>query len=102
MIRKLIGSFIFILIGAGAMYWALGHYVVHTPDKTVVVPKAELGLADTYVDITDWTADDFKEHQALTQALVDNDHGDLVVEAAGQKILDAIKTKANEWFKSDK
>jgi hypothetical protein len=102
MIRKLIGSVIFVLIGAGAMYWALSHHIVRTADETVVVPKAALGLADTYVDVTDWTADNFKEHPDLTRALVDNEHGDLIVEAAGQKILDAIKTKADEWFKSDK
>lgn len=101
MIRKLIGSIVFVLIGAGAMYWALGHYIVRTADQTLIVPKAELGLADTYVDIADWSADDFKQHPALTQALVDNDHSDLVAQAAGQKILEAIKSKAGEWFKSD-
>ena len=101
MIRKLLGSIIFVIIGAGLMYWALGHYVVHTAKETIFVPKAALGLTDTYVDITEWKADDFKEHPELTQALVDNGHSDLVAQSAGQKLLDVIKSKANDWFKKD-
>ena len=93
---------VFLLVGAGIMYWLLGHHIVITDSDRVIVPKASMGLSDSYVDIVDWTAEDFKEHPELTKALVDNGHGDLIVETAGQKILDAVKSKADEWFKGDK
>lgn len=101
MIRKVLMPVIFIAVGAGLMYWLLGHHVVRTAEQTLFVPKAELGLVDTYVEIADWTAADFKDHPEVTEALIDHGHGDLVVEAAGQKILDAIKTKAGEILNGD-
>ncbi|MBI1368306.1 MAG: hypothetical protein GC162_06595 [Planctomycetes bacterium] len=99
MIRKLVSTVILLALGAAAMYWALGHYIVVTADKRLIVPKATMTLTDTYVDIKDWTPDDFKKHEALTQALIDNDHEDLVLKTAGQSILDAVKEKAGELLK---
>ena len=96
MIRKLIGTVVLILIGAALMYYALGRHFVETADETVIVPKARLQLADTWVDISDWEKEDFQEHPELTRALVENGHEDLVPRTAGERLRDWLKEKAGE------
>lgn len=91
MIRKLVGTVVVLLIGAGVMYWLLGHHIVETADKKLIVPKSEMTLTDTYVDIRKWGADDFKEHAELTKDLISSGHQDVVVQSAGDKVLGAIK-----------
>ena len=96
MIKKLIGAAVLILVGAGLMYYALSHHIVKTREGTLTVPKAGLALADTYVNITEWKADDFTQHPELTKALIDNGHGDLVVKAAAGGVVDWLKRTADE------
>ncbi|MBI1371457.1 MAG: hypothetical protein GC159_01665 [Phycisphaera sp.] len=96
MIRKLIGTAVVLLIGAGLMYYALGHHFVKASTGSVTVPKASLTLSDTWVDIREWTAADFKEHPEVTKALIDNGHGDLVVQSATDGVIDWIKDKTRK------
>lgn len=98
MIRKLLGTIIFIAIGAGGMYYALGRHFVNTDDGYLIVPKAEMGLADTHVDIRQWKAADFREHPQVTAALVEHGHQELVIDAAGRGILDSVKEKLGDIF----
>jgi len=96
MIKKLIGTVFVLLIGAGLMYWCLATHFVTAESGSVRVPKESLGFTDTWVDIREWTAKDFKDHPQVTEALIDNGHTDLVIKSTGDGVLDWIKDKARE------
>jgi len=61
--------------------WALAAlclHVIRTPNpndpkesRLVVIPKARLGIIDTYVDARNWTLADVAEHKALIWRVVD-------------------------------
>ena len=102
MIRKLVGVVVLVLIGAGLMYYALGHHFVKTKEGTITVPKASLGLADTYVNITEWKAADFADHPEVTKALIDNGHEDVVLTTAAGGVIEWLKNKAGEVLSKPK
>jgi hypothetical protein len=74
---------IFRLIGlaltvSGWAVAALCLHVIRTPNpsdpsqsKLVVIPKARLGLTDTYVDARHWTLADVPDHKALIWRVLD-------------------------------
>ena len=99
MIRKLIGTVIVLLIGAGLMYFCMANHFVKTDAGTVRVPKESLGLGDTWVDVREWTAADFKDNPKVTEALIDNGHSEIVVKSASEGVLDWVKEKAKEVMK---
>lgn len=94
MIGKLLSTLVVLAIGAAAMWYALAHHIVTTDDGRLFLPKAELGFTDTLIDITDWTASEFNEHREVTQALIDNGHGELVAKSAADSFID----KAKDFF----
>jgi len=101
MIKKIVGTVFLLLVGAGLMYYCLANHFVKTDTGTLRVPKAALTLSDTWVDIREWEAKDFNENREVTKALVDNGHGDLVVQSAAGGVLDWLKGKANEVLEKD-
>ena len=101
MIRKLLGTVVLILIGAGRMYYSLGDQMVKTEDVTSSVPNARGRIKDTCVNITEWEKSDFQDHPELTKALIDNGHEDLVPRTAQDKITDWLKKKAEELLEQE-
>ena len=101
MIRKLLGTMVLILVGAALMYYALGRHFVETKNETVIVPKKRLRLADTWVDISDWDQQDFRDHPKLKRALIDNGHEDLVDRPAGDRLRDWLKEKASDMLETE-
>src|SRR4051794_32586422 len=79
-----------LVIGWGLAASAL--HVVWTGSKPVIVPKARLGVTDTYVNVTNWTVDDVAAHKLVSQRLVETGHADVVAHAftaAGAEELNA-------------
>jgi hypothetical protein len=74
---------IFRLIGlaltiSGWTLAALSVYVIRTPNpnnpresKLIVIPKARLGIVDTYVDARNWKLSDAADHPALMWRVID-------------------------------
>jgi hypothetical protein len=74
---------IFRLIGlaltiSGWAVAALCLHVIRTPDpsdpsqsRLIVIPKARLGITDTYVDARKWTITDVPDHKALIWRVLD-------------------------------
>ncbi len=91
MFSRLIIAVLFFALGAGAVYYGLSHHVVVTENGTLSLSKKNMAIAETYVDIRDWSAEDFRAHPAVTQALVDNGHGDLVPLTATGPLRGAVK-----------
>lgn len=96
MIRKAMSALFLIAIGAALAYYALGHHVVRTDKGHVSVPKAQMGLTQTYVDIRGWERSEFEEHPELTAALLENGYEDLVPVASTERIKRWLKEKAQE------
>ena len=61
-----------LLVGWGLAASAL--HVVWTGNAPVVVPKDRLGVIDTYVDVSKWTADDVSNHPLVVKRLVETDN----------------------------
>jgi len=99
MIGKLLGTVFFLAIGAALMYGAMAYHVVDDGEERLYVPKQSLSLSDTFVDITDWTADDFKANPTVTAALIEAGHEDHVERSLKDRfiegVLDAVKDKMN-------
>ena len=92
MIGKLISTATVLVVGGVITYTGLAYHIVSTGDGRVWVPKAELGLSDTFVDISDWTASDFIDNTKITSALVENGHAGLVAKQG---------SGLSDWLKGD-
>ena len=91
MIGRLITTAVFFALGASAMYLGLAYHIVRVEDKTLFLAKKNLAVTETYVDIRPWTAEDFRAHPAVTQALRDHGHGELVPNQVTGPLRKAIK-----------
>ena len=94
MISRFLIAVVFFALGVGATYYGLSHHVVRTEEKVLAMPKLELAIAETYVDIREWTSEDFSAHPAVTEALIRHGHQALIpnraIETLGDKIKDVI------------
>ena len=62
---------VFVLLMVGG--WALAAsalHVVWTGSSVIVIPKNHIGVRDTYVNVSNWTADDVSNHPLVAQRLV--------------------------------
>lgn len=91
MIGKLFSALFLLVLGGGLTYYGLSHHIVRTEQQTIVVPKDQLELADTYADIRDWSARDFSKHPKLTAALSLGGHSELVAEGALESLGNAVE-----------
>lgn len=91
MIGKLFSALFLLVLGGGLTYYGLGHHIVRTEQRTVVVPKDQLELADTYADIRGWSARDFSRHPKLTEALMARGYGELMAEGRLESLGNVIE-----------
>lgn len=91
MIKKLVIAVFLLALGGVLTYYGLGHHFIKTKEKAVVVPKAQMALAETFVDIRDWEAADFTEHPRVAKALIDNGHAEVIPQQAAGKLGDQIR-----------
>lgn len=88
--------------------WALALLAVHVvvvPDATasadaklkwrlVVVPKNQLGVAETYVDTRGWTAEDVPAHETLVARLVEAGKADALSHVMGE----TLRQRLDGWM----
>jgi len=81
-----------ILSGWGLAGSAL--HVVWTGDSPIIIPKDRIGVRDTYVDVSKWTADDVANHPAVALRLVRTGKADALKSAfkatSQQDLIDQI------------
>ena len=95
--KGIISTIFCVLVGMVLMYLMLAHHTVTTENGRIYVPKKQLTLKDSFVNVTEWKTADLKEHPEVVEALVKNGHKEviahLVVEDAKsglQKLLDKV------------
>ncbi|MBM4144596.1 MAG: hypothetical protein FJ225_13560 [Lentisphaerae bacterium] len=87
---------LWILAGLGlaaCVYWGASHYVVRAGEGLIVLDKRFLTFREVYVDIRDWTADDFDAHPQIETVLEAGGFGD-IVRAARRTAAQASRDEA--------
>ncbi len=82
-------------VGAAVLYVALNYHLVRASDGLHLIAKVDAGMADTYVDITEFGPADWANHVDVAMALVQAGRRDLVESATSgalRKGLDRLLT----------
>lgn len=66
------------LTGAVLMYGSMHYHLVRGEEGFFLVPKISNNLQDVYVDIRDYTLDDWKEHKPLAAAIMKSNQSELL------------------------
>ena len=77
-------------LGAAAMFGVFRYHVVRADDGWHTVPTGTPVPGNPYADVRHWTADDWAAHPALTAAVVEAGHGDLVVETSAGNLVERL------------
>ena len=76
--KKTLTILILLAFAGFAAYWSAGHHLLRTEEGYAVLEKRLLSFKDTFVDIRGWTADNFKAHPELKQALKKQGYSDFL------------------------
>ena len=73
-----------------------------TRSKLVVVPKARLGISDTYVDARTWTDADVPQHASLIGRMLDAGMATQLKFLANPKSKDDVQTQLTDLLAASK
>ena len=82
-----------VLIGGGLVYSAFHFHVVRASDEWLVVRKGKVELADFYVDIRQWSFQDWRSRSNLMHALMERGRGDLLVPPGSRNFFHGLQRK---------
>ncbi len=86
--RKLLGVFVGMIVGAGLMTFAFKYHVMYSKDGLSVIPKSQPGLSDLYVDVRSWKPADWQAHPDFVHSLVAHGRSDLIAAPATDFLQD--------------
>lgn len=90
-----------VLVGAVGVFSGMKYHIVRADDGLHAIPKVSCQLGGAYVDIREFTAEDWNEHRNLSLAIVDADKSYLLTESASNQFRRSIKS-ALESLRSDR
>ena len=90
MFARISSMFFGMVCGAGIVYAAMNYYVLRTPKGVEFVARSKLSLDDAYLDIRTFSFSDWQKHTELAQDLVKANKQELMVNAAGNAIENAV------------
>ena len=88
--KKTIRLFVTLLLVGGWMLAASALHVIYTGSSLIVIPKDRIGLRDTYVNVTNWTADDVSNHPLVAKRLIATGKTDAIAGAFKYKNQDDL------------
>jgi len=97
--KRLSSFFLGMATGAMLMYGATLYHVVRASDGIHVVAKQPPRLAETYVDIRNFTMADWAGHPQLASALVQANQQQLLGESATGALREAVNQTLPAWPK---
>jgi hypothetical protein len=68
--KRLSGFLLGVVVGGGLVFGAQRYHVLRTEQGFEVVPKLSANFTDCYVDIRNFSPDDWSEHKALAAAII--------------------------------
>jgi len=80
-----------IIVGGGLMFCALTYHVVRAADGFHLVPKLQAGFGESYVDIRDFTVNDWTEHRALAAAIIRAGKEDVMAGSAEESFRSGVR-----------
>ncbi|MEQ8788034.1 MAG: hypothetical protein RIC55_17130 [Pirellulaceae bacterium] len=90
-------------LGAVFTFISLKYHIVNAKDGLHLVPKATAEFGGTYIDVRNFTLQDWDQHRGLALALVQADKSHLLEESASDNLrksvdsmLDVLGDKATE------
>jgi hypothetical protein len=86
-ISSFIGGF---LVGGAAVFTGLKYHVVRANDGVHLVPKLQAQFDDAYVDIRQFTYEDWNKHRSLAVAMTQAEKGYLLQESATDSLRQSV------------
>jgi hypothetical protein len=94
--KKVIRLFVALLVLGGWSLAASALHVIYTGSSVIVIPKNRLGVTDTYVNVSNWTADDVTNHPLVAKRLIATGKADALAGAFKAKSSDDLIEQINE------
>lgn len=88
--RRLMVFFLGMVVGGGLLYTAEHYHLVRAQDGFHWIPKMELKLAATYVDIRNFTPADWARHADVAMAITQAGQGQLLENSATQSLQEGL------------
>ncbi len=80
---KRFGPFLLgLIVGASVMFLAMNYHVVRSKEGLHLIPKIAAKFDQPYVDIRNFTLEDWNRHQALALAIVKSKDSNLLKDSA--------------------
>lgn len=90
-----IGTFLMgAAVGGAAVYGSLLYHVVHAEDGMHFISKSSVSFQDIYVDVREFTAQDWIDHPDLASAVMRSGKQELIQGAA----VDAVNASLQKLF----
>lgn len=70
------------ITGAVLMYGSMHYHLVRGDDGFFLVPKISNNLQDVYVDIREFTLEDWKDHKPLAAAIMKSNRSEVLSDSA--------------------
>ena len=96
--KKTIRIVVALLLLGGWSLAASALHVIYTGSSVIVIPKNRIGISDTYVNVSNWTADDVSSHPLVAQRLVATGKADVLAgafQASGENLVKQIEQAAS-------
>ena len=81
----------FLLMGLSYEY-----HFVRSDDGFLIVPKTQSSLRNIYVDIRDWSLEDWGDHADVARALIQDGRSELITIGATQNALEQLIPSLSE------
>lgn len=94
--KTIVRGFFLLVLLTGWSLAALSLHVVRSQSGIALVPKSELGVWDTYVDVRQWTLADVTRHPAVAHRLVESGNAELLASVAPRTSGTDLEHKINE------
>ncbi|TWT74338.1 hypothetical protein [Allorhodopirellula solitaria] len=90
-----------VVLGAALIYNAMHFHLVRGQNGVFMVSKETSNLSDVYVDIRNFTLDDWRQHKPLAAAMVKSDHSELLDDATLAGFRENMHSIVDRLFAQD-
>ncbi len=80
-----------VIAGALCMFSSLKYHFLHTKDGLKAVPKSTASLSETYLDVREFDAGDWAEHQSVMADVIKADQGEILESAAASTLRNSVE-----------
>ena len=86
------------VVGAALLWGAMHYHIVRADDGVYMVPKLSKNLAAPYVDIRQFTLNDWQQHRTLAAAIVQSNKSHLLADTSLSQFRASISSLVEGLF----